>query len=99
MPAFVNRSWVEISLDQIAANFQAVKAVVGPTVEVMPVVKADAYRHGAIEVSRTLAKEGARWFAVSSMEEGAALRDAGIAGRVLVTADFLPAERKALLDY
>jgi alanine racemase len=99
MAQFANRSWVEISLGQIASNFQAVKSVVGPTVEVMPVVKADAYRHGAVEVSRTLSKEGARWLAVSNVEEGAALRDAGVTARILVTADFLPAERAGLIEY
>src|SRR5690349_15766327 len=99
MDAFAYRSWVEISLGQIAENFRAVKSVVGPAVEVMPVVKADAYRHGAVEVSRTLCNEGARWLAVSNVEEGAALRDAGMKCRILVMADFLPAERKGLLDY
>jgi len=92
------RSWVEISLKQIAANFQAVRDVVGPGVEVMPVVKADAYRHGAIEVSRTLTAEGARWLAVSNVDEGAILREHGIAARILVMADFLPVERTRLLD-
>src|SRR5438270_4306988 len=99
MTQFAYRSWVEISLPQIAANFRDVKDVVGPGVEVMPVVKADAYRHGAIEVSRKLISEGARWLAVSNVEEGAALRDAGIRARILVMADFLPAEREGLLDY
>ena len=99
MDAFAYRSWVEISLGQIAENFRAVKSVVGLDVEVMPVVKADAYRHGAVEVSRTLCNEGARWLAVSNVEEGAALRDAGMGCRILVMADFLPAERKGLLDY
>src|SRR5438477_905418 len=99
MAQFAYRSWVEISLAQIAANFQDVKNVVGAEVEVMPVVKADAYRHGAIEVSRKLMSEGARWLAVSNVEEGAALRDAGIRARILVMADFLPAERRGLLDY
>lgn len=96
---FALRSWVEISLAQIADNFKAVRDVVGPGVEVMPVVKADAYRHGAIEVSRALIREGAKWLAVSSVEEGAGLRDAGIPCRILVMADFLPGERPALLDY
>jgi alanine racemase len=93
------RCWVEISLDRIAENFGAVRGVVGDSVEVMPVVKADAYRHGAIEVSRRLVREGAAWLAVSSVEEGVALRDAGIAARILVMADFLPFERPALLDH
>lgn len=97
--SFAYRSWVEISLKQIVDNFQAVRNVVGPGVEVMPVVKADAYRHGAIEVSRALAAAGARWLAVSNIEEGAILRDHGITARILVMADFLSGERAGLIEY
>ena len=93
------RCWVEVSRPQIAANFQAIRRAVGPEVEIMPVVKADAYRHGAIEVSRTLEEQGARWLAVSNTDEGVALRDAGIRARILVMADFLPYTREALLAY
>jgi alanine racemase len=99
MGPFAYRSWVEISLKQIVENFRAVCEVVGPGVEVMPVVKADAYRHGAVEVSKALAAAGARWLAVSNVEEGAILRDRGITTRILVMADFLPAERVGILDY
>lgn len=99
MGPFAYRSWVEISLKQIAGNFQAVRDVVGPAVEVMPVVKADAYRHGAVEVSKTLTDAGARWLAVSNVEEGVILRDRGIQARILVMADFLPSERAGLLDH
>jgi alanine racemase len=93
------RCWVEVSRAQIAANYQAIRKVVGPGVEVMPVVKADAYRHGAIEVSRTLEEQGAKWLAVSSTDEGVSLRDAGIKARVLVMADFLPFTREVMLAY
>lgn len=99
MPPHAYRSWVEVSRRQIADNFQSVKSVVGPSVEVMPVVKADAYRHGALEVSRVLVEQGARWLAVSNVDEGVALRESGIAARILVMADFLPVERIALLDH
>jgi alanine racemase len=99
MGPFAFRSWVEISLKQIAENFRTVREVVGPEVEVMPVVKADAYRHGAVEVSRALAAAGARWLAVSNVEEGAILRDRGITTRILVMADFLSGERAGLLEY
>lgn len=93
------RSWVEVSRAQIAANYRAVREVVGPAVTLMPVVKADAYRHGAVEVSRVLIGEGAGWLAVSNVDEGVQLRQAGINARILVMADFLPVERMALLDY
>ncbi|MBC7924385.1 MAG: alanine racemase [Bryobacteraceae bacterium] len=93
------RSWVEISRSQIAANFQCIQKTVGPEVTVMPVVKADAYRHGAVEVSRVLVREGARWLAVSNVEEGVTLRQSGIEARILVMADFLPVGRVAMLEH
>ena len=90
------RSWVEVSLGQIRKNFRAVKEVVGDLVEVMPIVKADAYRHGAGAVSHALEAEGARWLGVSNVQEGVALREAGSQSRILVMADFLKDEREAL---
>ena len=93
------RSWVEVSRKQVGDNFEAIRQLVEPLTEVMPVVKADAYRHGAIEVSRVLEERGARWLAVSNTEEGVALRDAGITARILVMADFLPFTREAMLAY
>ena len=93
------RSWVEVSRQQIGDNFDAIRNIVGSQTEVMPAVKADAYRHGAVEVSRTLEERGARWLAVSNTEEGVALRDAGIQARILVMADFLPFTREAMLAY
>ncbi|MBI3470398.1 MAG: alanine racemase [Candidatus Solibacter usitatus] len=94
-----DRSYALISRGQLARNYRAVKAAVGPDVEVLGVVKADAYGHGAVEVSRVLEAEGARWLAVSSVEEGVALRRAGVAARILVMAGFLPRERPALAEY
>src|ERR1700733_16316272 len=90
------RSWVEISLQQIRANFRAVKVLVGESVEVMPVVKADAYRHGAVAVAHALEAEGARWVAVSNVEEGCVLRQTGTQARIVVMADFLTEQRDLL---
>ncbi len=67
--------------------------------EAAGVVKADAYGHGMIEVARILADEGARWLAVSSVEEGIALRKAGIDLSVLVMAGVLPIEREAVVEH
>jgi alanine racemase len=65
----------------------------------MGVVKADAYGHGAVEVSRILCQEGARWLAVSSVDEGIALRRAGIGCRILVMAGVMPWERGAIREF
>ena len=75
------------------------RSVVGPGVEVAGVVKADAYGHGALEVSRVLLAEGAKWLAVSSVEEGAQLRAGGIHdARILVMGGFLPYESQMLVE-
>ena len=96
---YPHRSYVLVSLSQIARNFESVRAVVGPSVEVAAVVKADAYGHGAAEVSRTLVASGARWLAVSSTDEGVALREAGIdAPRILVMGGVLNYEFPAILE-
>jgi alanine racemase len=68
-------------------------------VEVAAVVKADAYGHGALAVSRTLETEGARWLAVSSVEEGVTLREGGVrAPRILVMGGFLSDEGPQLAE-
>jgi alanine racemase len=90
------RSWVEISIGQIGANFDAVRQAVGEGVETVPVVKANACGHGAVPVSRFLTERGARWLAVASAEEGAMLRASGISARILVMADSVD---RRLFDY
>ena len=94
------RSYVLVSRDQIARNYRAVCDVVGREVAVAGVVKADAYGHGAIEVSRVLVAQGARWLAVSSVDEGVQLRAGGIHDpRILVMGGFLPYEGQALIEF
>ncbi|HUJ20681.1 MAG TPA: alanine racemase [Bryobacteraceae bacterium] len=92
------RSYALISRDQIVKNYQSVRAAAGPGLAVMAVVKADAYGHGAVEVSRVLVSQGVEWLAVSSVAEGAALRRAGIPTPILVMTGFLPDEWQALTD-
>jgi alanine racemase len=94
------RSYVLVSRERIARNYRAVRALVGPSVEVAGVVKADAYGHGALEVSRVLTAEGARWLAVSSVDEGVHLRRGGIReARILVMGGFLPYEAAAMVEH
>ncbi|HEY6146892.1 MAG TPA: alanine racemase, partial [Thermoanaerobaculia bacterium] len=73
-----------VDLDAIAANYRLLEAAAGGPGRVLPVVKADAYGHGAVEVSRRLELEGAPRFAVAFLEEASALRAAGIRGDILL---------------
>jgi alanine racemase len=98
--AYPYRSYVTVSRGQIARNYRNVCAVVGPEVDVAAVVKADAYGHGALEVARVVVNEGVRWLAVSSVEEGIALRRGGIdSPTILVMGGFLSYESEAIIEY
>src|SRR6266508_572180 len=71
-------TWAVIDLDTLTANFHIVTDRVGPNVNVMAVVKANAYGHGAVECARRLEAEGANWLGVALPEEGLERRNAGI---------------------
>lgn len=83
-------TYIEVDLDAIAHNVQAIKAHTGQGVKLMAVVKANAYGHGAAEVARTALQHGADWLAVARADEGVRLRQAGIAAPILVMNYTLP---------
>lgn len=81
---YLNRVYLKIDLDQICENIRKVIKKVGKDTKVMPVVKADAYGHGAIEVSKALSEIGTYGFAVATVGEALALRRAGITKPLLI---------------
>lgn len=76
--------WAEIDLGALRKNFIAVKAHVTSAVNVMAVVKANAYGHGAVQVAQALSKEGAAAFGVARIAEAIELRNGGITQPVLI---------------
>lgn len=96
--------WAEISAWRLRENFAALQAAAGPQVEMLAVVKANAYGHGATECAPVLAAAGARWLGVTSTEEGVAVRDAlgippqGLSPRVLVMCGIWPEEEAACIE-
>jgi alanine racemase len=81
-------TWADVSLTALRQNFRTVQKHVGANVTVCAVVKADAYGHGAVECSRALEAEGARWLGVTSLDEAIPLREAGIRSRILLMTGF-----------
>ncbi len=77
-------TWVEVDLEAIAYNVRQVKRIVGPEVELLAVLKADAYGHGAIAVARTALNNGVSLCGVASVNEGIRLREAGVDAPILV---------------
>lgn len=75
-------AWVD--LDCLLGNLAEIRRVVGSGPDVLAVVKADAYGHGALPVARALVEAGVRSFGVATVEEGLELREGGIPGDILV---------------
>jgi alanine racemase len=78
LPPLPRTAWLELDLDALTGNLAAVWGLAGPGVPVYPVVKADAYGHGAAPITRALEAAGADGFCVATMDEALALRAAGI---------------------
>ena len=91
--------WVEIDLSAIRSNYRALSALVGETVDLMCVVKANAYGHGAIEVSRALESEGAPYLATTRVEEAVPLREAGIKTPILLLSPAPQEDVAALVEH
>ncbi len=77
LPPLPRTAWLELDLDALAANVAALRAIAGP-VPLHPVVKADAYGHGAVPIARALAAAGVDGLCVATMDEAIALRLGGI---------------------
>lgn len=95
-PGSLTPSWAEVSLGAVKANFKALSQLAKGS-EVLPVVKANAYGHGLVPVSKALLQAGAKFLAVAFVQEGVFLRQAGIEAPVLVLTPTLPAEIPLLL--
>lgn len=93
---FIRRTWAEIDLDAVAANYNAICRQIDAHSQMMCVVKADAYGHGVGHVARRLQAAGAPWFAVSNIEEAMQLRACGIEGSILILG-YTPPESAPLL--
>lgn len=98
MESTLKRTWAEIDLDALAHNYRTLRSREGPAARFLGVVKADAYGHGAIEVSRTLQELGCEYLAVSNIDEAHELRQAGITLPILQLGVTPPECAQAILE-
>ncbi len=78
------RAWVEIDLAALAHNVRQLRSLLAPETQIMAVVKADGYGHGAIEIAQTAIAQGVEWLAVATVTEGIEIRAAGIVAPILI---------------
>jgi alanine racemase len=91
-------AWVEIDLDAATYKVERVRRIVPPGVALLFVVKADAYGHGAVRLSRLAEECGVDMLGVATLDEGRELRTAGIGLPILILSPVLPQEIEGVLE-
>ena len=92
------RTWAEISLENLRHNYEAIRKSLPAGCRFLGVVKADAYGHGALPVSRLLQEAGADYLAVSCLDEALELRRGGITMPILILGHTPREQVKNLID-
>ncbi len=93
-----SRAWAEVDLTVVQANARALAAHLAPHRALMAVVKADAYGHGLVPVSRAALLGGAGWLGVATVSEGLALRREGVAAPIALLCSPTPDDAPAVVE-
>lgn len=93
--ARVRPTWVEVDLDAIAHNVREMRRI-APDSQLMAVVKADGYGHGALQVAQAALEAGATWLGVATVEEGVDLRRNGVVAPTLIFG-YVPPEQVGMV--
>ena len=95
------KSWVEISQSRLRSNVAAIRAAAGEGAELLAVIKADGYGHGAELIAPVLVDAGILWLGVGDVEEGARVRQAlgDREARILVMCGFEPADADGFVEH
>jgi len=93
------RAWIELDMKNLRHNINVLQSRLPSKCQLMPAVKANAYGHGAIEISRELNKSGIYAFCVATITEGAELRKHGIKGEILILGYTHPKQFNLLTKY
>ncbi len=83
-PSPTSRAWAEVNLAALSENVKQLKGILPEKTELMAVVKANAYGHGAVKIAKELSNQGVKSFAVATIAEGIELRKNGVKGEILV---------------
>jgi len=89
----------EINLSLLQSNLKNIRTKVGKNVNIMGIVKANAYGHGLVEISKSLVNFGVEYLGVGFLEEGIELRTAGITSPILVLGGVLGTQVQKFLSF
>jgi alanine racemase len=92
-------TWAEISLPALKHNYLTIRSHLGDTAQLMAVVKANAYGHGAVACARALEEVNADWFGVALVEEGIELRQSGITRPIFCLGGFWRGQAGEVIEH
>ena len=96
-------AWCELDLKALKHNYEQLQKLAGKnmahTLGIMPVIKADAYGHGMLQVAECLRECGCKYWAVSNASEGLFLRATGFQEKILLFESTLPMEASEIIEY
>jgi alanine racemase len=96
-------TWCELDLKALAYNFEQLQKLavknMSHSLGIMPVIKADAYGHGMLQVAECLSECGCKYWGVSNASEGVGLRGAGLKQKILLFESTLVREAKDIVDH
>lgn len=92
-------TWSEIDISSLKSNFLQVKRIIGEHVGVISIVKADAYGHGSVEVSKALVESGSDMLGVATVEEALELRESGINAPIILLGGIQPDEAERVIKH
>src|SRR5262245_64474669 len=92
-------AWTEVDFDAFSANIRTLRSILGRDRRILLVVKADAYGHGAVEVSVAAEKNGIDFLGVATVDEGIELRRAHVSLPILVLSPALPEEAEPVVKH
>jgi alanine racemase len=92
-------AWSEIDISALKRNVKRTQQIVGPRVDILLIVKADGYGHGAPHVARAAVSAGVSMLGVATLHEGMELRNAGLRAPILILSPSLAVEIDEILEY
>jgi alanine racemase len=93
------RSWVEINKKVLQHNIEQFQKLIGDKIELVAIVKANAYGHGLLEVAKIAVSSGVNWLGVDSIDEALKLRKTGIDAPILILGYTLLSKLKEIIKY
>lgn len=91
-------TWAEINLTALKHNFMRATEIVGERVNVLAVVKADAYGHGAVQVTKALKEVGCEFYGVATVDEALELRESGLNDKIIILSGINEDEIEAIIQ-